>query len=129
MTVFFGVVVFVGLSVSTLEHGPVPDVEYLKVGKQVTRIITRMSGTGDSPRGKLHYDAYVSLQSGCAGRKAYYGRPAKATCRLARQAQQHLAASQPVRGGIEPTIAAPSADHLRELRRITVPRTQPSPGQ
>ena len=71
MAVFFGVVVFVGLSVSTLEHG-LALYRTTKVGKEVTRIITRVSGTGDSPRGKLHYDAYVSLQSGCAGRKAYY---------------------------------------------------------
>ena len=29
----------------------------------------------DSPRGKLHCNAFVSLQSGRAGRKAHYGRP------------------------------------------------------
>ena len=55
-------------------------------------------------------------------------RPAKATGRPARQAQQHLAASQPVRGGIEPTIAAPSADHVRELEPLgpTTPDHRPT---
>ena len=33
----------------------------------------------DSPRGKLHCNAYVSLQSGRAGRKALYGEPAPGT--------------------------------------------------
>ena len=53
-------------------------------------------GTGKivtgGPRGKLrvhcHGNAYVSLQTGRAGRKAHYGCPAKATGRLARRAQQ-----------------------------------------
>ena len=58
----------------------------------------------DSPRGKLHCNASVSLQSGRAGRKAHYGRPAKATGRLARRAQQDPAAGRPVRGGIEQRV-------------------------
>ena len=51
----------------------------------------------DSPRGKLHCNAYVSLQSGRAGRKAHHSRPAKATGRLARRAQQGPAPGRPAR--------------------------------
>ena len=66
---------------------------------------------GDSPRGKLHSNAYVSLQSGRAGRKAHYGRPAKATGRLARRVQQDPAASRPVRGGIEQRVDHRGTQH------------------
>ena len=56
---------------------------------------------------KLHCNAYASLQTARAGRKAHYGRPAKATGLLARRAQRpadpkarparrrHRAASRP----------------------------------
>ena len=66
----------------------------------------------DSPRGKLRCNAYVSRQSGRAGRKAHYGRPAKATGLLARRAQQDPAAGRPVRGGIEQRV-----DHRGTQRR------------
>ena len=73
--------------------------------------------------------------------EVHYGRPAKATCRLARRAQQDPAACRPVRGGIEQRVDHRCAQRRPRpyrttcenrsvrLRRATVPRTQPSPGQ
>ena len=66
---------------------------------------------------QLPRDVSQSLHTGRAGRKAHYGRPAKATGRLARRAQQDPAAGRPVRGGIEQRV-----DHRGAQRR---PRAVP----
>ena len=65
----------------------------------------------------------VTVRPRRAGRKAHYGRPANATGRLARRAQQDPEAGRPVQGGVEQRVdhrgaqCRPRAvpDHVREF--------------
>ena len=100
----------------------------------------------DSPRGRLHCNTYASLQSVRAGRKAHYGRPAKATGRLARRrgtagpggrparrARRHRAASRPSRrpapteGRTGPRARTPGPDHRPTNPAIAGPVVQHRP--